>query len=188
MTHLPHPSPLPSLSWETLLRQSAHPCVARLLFSHLLVSLLTSSDVAESLHRCPLNWAPCSLWEPGTHGTGLAATKKWLLHVCTPSHIWLFVTPWTVTHQTPLSMGFSRQEYWSGLPCPPPRGLPNLGIKPVSLRSPALAGVFFTSSTTWKALEMAYMSLCALGTQALASSCTVSSTGVPSTCALGCLL
>ena len=47
----------------------------------------------------------------------------------------LFVTPWTVAHQAPLSMGFSRQEYWSGLPRCPPEDLPNLGVEP---RSPAL--------------------------------------------------
>ena len=63
----------------------------------------------------------------------------------------LFATPWTVAHQAPLSMGFSRQEYWSGLPCPPPRDLPNLGIEPLSLMSPALAGRFFTTSATWEA-------------------------------------
>ena len=51
------------------------------------------------------------------------------------SCVWLFVTPWTVARQAPLSMGFSRQEYWSGLPCPPPGDLPNSGIKP---RSPTL--------------------------------------------------
>ena len=45
----------------------------------------------------------------------------------------------------PGSMGFSRQEYWSGLPCPPPGDLPDPGIKPASLRSPALAGGFFTT-------------------------------------------
>ena len=50
----------------------------------------------------------------------------------------LFVTLWTVACQAPLSMGFSRQEYWSGLPCPFPGDLPNPGIKPVSLTSPAL--------------------------------------------------
>ena len=60
-----------------------------------------------------------------------------------------FATPWTVAHQTPLSMGFSRQEYWSGLPCPPPGDLPNPGIEPMSLMSPALAGKFFTTGTTW---------------------------------------
>ena len=48
------------------------------------------------------------------------------------SHVWLFETLWTVAHQAPLPMGFSRQEYWSGLPCPPPGDLPDQGIKPVS--------------------------------------------------------
>ena len=48
------------------------------------------------------------------------------------------MTLWTLTHQAPLSMGFSRQEYWSGLPCPPPEDLPDPGIKPVSPASPAL--------------------------------------------------
>ena len=64
----------------------------------------------------------------------------------------LLVTPWTLAHQVPLSMGFSRQEYWSGLPCPPPGDLPNPGIEPTSLISPALAGEFFTTNVTWEAL------------------------------------
>ena len=54
------------------------------------------------------------------------------------SHVWFFVTPWTVAHQAPLSMEFSRQEYWSGLPFPSSRDLPNPGIKPTALESPAL--------------------------------------------------
>ena len=53
--------------------------------------------------------------------------------------------------QAPLFMGFSTQEYWSGLPCPPPGDLPDPGTEPVSLLSPALAGGFFTTSTTWEA-------------------------------------
>ena len=64
------------------------------------------------------------------------------------SHVQLFVTLWTVAQQAPLSMGFSRQEYWSGLPCPPPRGLPDPGIEPGSLMSPGLGGRFFTTSAT----------------------------------------
>ena len=60
----------------------------------------------------------------------------------------LFATPWAVAHQAPLSMGFSRQEYWSGLPCPPPGDLPNPEIKPTS-PSPPLAGGFPTTNTTW---------------------------------------
>ena len=59
------------------------------------------------------------------------------------SHVRLFTTPQTVAHQAPLSVGFSRQEYWSGLPCPPPGDLPDPGIKTLSLASPALAGGFF---------------------------------------------
>ena len=50
--------------------------------------------------------------------------------------------------QAPLSVGFSRQEYWSGLPCPPPGDLPDPGIEPMSLMLPAMAGGFFTTSTT----------------------------------------
>ena len=61
------------------------------------------------------------------------------------SHVRLFATPWTVAHQAPLSMGFSRQEYWSGLPLSRPGHLPNPGIQPMSLKSPALAGGFFTT-------------------------------------------
>ena len=60
----------------------------------------------------------------------------------THSHIRLFVTPWTVAHQDPLSMEFSRQEYWSGLPFPSPGNLPNPGIKP---RISCIAGRFFST-------------------------------------------
>ena len=68
------------------------------------------------------------------------------------SRVRLFPTPWTAARQAPLSMGFSRLEYWSGLPCPPPGDLPHPGLIPVSLMSPALAGRFFTTSATWEAL------------------------------------
>ena len=56
------------------------------------------------------------------------------------SRVQLFATPWTVAHQAPLSMGFSRQEYWSGLPFPTPGYLPDAGME---LKSPALAGRVF---------------------------------------------
>ena len=65
----------------------------------------------------------------------------------------LFATLWTVALQAPLFTGFSRQEHWSGLPCPPPGDLPGPGIKPESLMSPALAGGFFTTvgkPTKWQ--------------------------------------
>ena len=64
------------------------------------------------------------------------------------SRIQLFATLWTVAHQVPLSMGFSRQEYWDGLPYHPPGDLPKPGMESMSLVSPALAGKFFTTSTT----------------------------------------
>ena len=54
------------------------------------------------------------------------------------SHVWLFVSLWTIARQAPVSMGFSRQEYGSGLPCSPPGHLPDPGIEPVSLMAPAL--------------------------------------------------
>ena len=74
------------------------------------------------------------------------------MHVCMLSHlscVQSFETLWTIA---PLSVRFSRQEYWSGLPCPSPGDFPNPGIKPASLMSPALAGRFFTTSATWEVL------------------------------------
>ena len=71
----------------------------------------------------------------------------------------LSVTPWTVALQVPLSMGFPRQEYWSGLLCPSPVGLPDPGIEPLSLMTPALADRFFTTSATWENLMNSYSSL-----------------------------
>ena len=88
------------------------------------------------------------------------------------SCVWLFVTPSTVSR---LSMGFSQQEYLSGLPFPLPGDLPNLRIEPASMTSPALAGGFFTTSTTWKApgffnLPISY-SLCAAAAAKSRQSC-----------------
>ena len=73
--------------------------------------------------------------------------------VCMLSHfscVRLSATLWTVAHQAPLSMRFSRQEYWSGLPCLPPGDLPDPGIEIMSLIFPALEGGFFTTSATWE--------------------------------------
>ena len=72
------------------------------------------------------------------------------------SYVQFFATLWTVAHQTPLSMRFSRQEYWNELPCPPPGDLPNPGIDLTSLRSPTLAGGFFTTSATRETLTALY--------------------------------
>ena len=79
------------------------------------------------------------------------------IYVYTHTHmlLQLYLTlgnPWTVACLAPLSTGFSKQEYWSGLPCPPPGDLPHPGIESVSLASPTLAGEFFATSTTWESL------------------------------------
>ena len=68
------------------------------------------------------------------------------------SWVRLFVTLWAVAHQAPLSMGFSRQEYWSGLPFPPTGDFPDPGIKLLSPVTPALAGRFFYHRVTWEAI------------------------------------
>ena len=78
------------------------------------------------------------------------------VYVCTCvwavlSRVLPFAAPWTVVYQAPLPMEFSRQEYWSGLLFPTSGDLPNPGIEPMSLVSPASAGRFFTTSATWKA-------------------------------------
>ena len=76
-----------------------------------------------------------------------------LWHVCCHfSCIWLFVTPQTVAHQTPLSLGFSRQEYLSGWPCPALGDPPDSGIKALSLMSPVLVERSLTISATWPPL------------------------------------
>ena len=66
------------------------------------------------------------------------------------SRVWLFATPWTVAHQAPLSMEFSRQKYWSELPFPTPGDLPDSVIEPRSSASPVLAGRFFTTAPPGK--------------------------------------
>ena len=66
------------------------------------------------------------------------------------SRVQLFATLWTVAHQAPRSMRSSRQQYWGELPCPPPGDLLHPGTEPMSLKSPALEGRFFTASATWE--------------------------------------
>ena len=81
----------------------------------------------------------------------------YFIHVCCLlscfSYVPFCATTWTVARQAPLSMGFSRQKYWSGQSFPSPEDLPNPGTEPSSLMSAALAGGFFTTSATWEALQ-----------------------------------
>ena len=68
--------------------------------------------------------------------------------------------PWTVARQASLSVGFSKQEYWSELPCPSSGDLPDPGTTPTFLTSPALVGRFFTTSATWKAPDTSCCCCC----------------------------
>ena len=82
----------------------------------------------------------------GSHFVSSCLKDSPCKHVCVLtcfSRVRLLVTLWTVACQTPLSMGCSKQEYWNGLPCPPPGNLPNSGMETMSLMSPALAGRCF---------------------------------------------
>ena len=72
--------------------------------------------------------------------------------MCVLSRVQLFVTPWTIAHQAPLSVGFSKQDYWSGLPFPFPGDLPDPGIETVFLVSPAFPGRFFITGPPGKPL------------------------------------
>ena len=88
-------------------------------------------------------WAAVHLVAKSSLGLGSCHSSAYML--IHSVHVLLFATPWTIVCQAPLSMGFFRQEYWSGLPWPPPRDPPNPGIEP---GSPALAVWFFSTSTT----------------------------------------
>ena len=117
------------------------------------VFLFFSSKLAEGENRVPQTQPP---------SLGMAFTtvsdsqgEKWVcMCVCVLSHVRLFATPWTVARQAPLSMGFPRQDSWSGLLCPSPGGLPHPGSETGFLRSPALA--FFTTVTPGKPRNVAY--------------------------------
>ena len=76
------------------------------------------------------------------------------------SHVQLFGTLWNIVLLAPTSIGFSRQEYWRGMPCPPPGNLPNPGIKLTPLTSPALAGRFLTTSATCCSVAQSCPTLC----------------------------
>ena len=104
------------------------------------MSLYDGTDFSESKKLNPKE----RIWYPKA---GKQCTRALSL-----SRVRLYATPWTVAHQAPLFMGFSRQEYWSGLPCPPSGDFPDPGIKPASLASPELTGGFFTTRATWEAI------------------------------------
>ena len=113
------------------------------------------------------DWKSPGSWPQGSTHPKPSESNKWpslvsycsyyLLTIfiakCILSRVWPFAAPWTEVHQAPLSMVFPREEYWSGLPFPPPGDLPKPGIKPTS---PALAGRFFTTEPPGKPLIAKY--------------------------------
>ena len=112
-------------------------------------------------------FSPGLILDPGVQNVCHFRLETSLKYPCVLSLFRLFATPWIVAGKAPLSMGFSRQEYWSGLPCPPPRDLSDSGIELVSLMSPALAGGFFTTCATWEAhLDISKCPLCVTGEEA----------------------
>ena len=93
----------------------------------------------------------CSTWTLPKAGVEHMSPS---MNVCMLSCVWLFVTLWTVTYQAPLSMVFSRKEYWNGLSFPPPGGPPNPGTEPVSPASPALVGRFLFTAPRRKSCSL----------------------------------
>ena len=112
----------------------------------------SSAAAAKSLQSCPTLCDPRDGSPPGSPVPGILQARsldwvaisfsnawKWKVKVKSLSCVWLFMAPWTVAYQAPPSMGFSRQEYWSGLPFPSPGDLPETDIKPASPAVPTLA-------------------------------------------------
>ena len=95
----------------------------------------SSKDLEPVFNSSTLNWGPL----------------KYGSDMCVLSHVWPFVTPRTIACQAPPPMEFSGQKCWRGLPFPSPGDLADPGIKPMSPVSPALAGRFFITTTTWEA-------------------------------------
>ena len=92
-----------------------------------------------------------SVLDLDVHASNQQPRDSLLVFVSSRSGVSDSATPWTAAHQAPLSLGFSRQEYWSGLPSPSPEDLPDPGIDPTS---PALAGGFFTTEPCGKPSEV----------------------------------
>ena len=116
---------------------------------------LPGGGAGKSIDSIPFGLSPKHKGTPPLCGwmttQPLPASEQGAVSACVLSlfsRVQLFVTLWTVARQAPLSLGLSRQEYWSGLPCCPPGNLPDPGIKSASFMSPALANGFFTTSIT----------------------------------------
>ena len=105
-------------------------------------SLVTQNLRSILINKCPLVITFCK--------SGLPYNRKELKCILVLSHVHFFVTPWIVACQAPLSIGFFSQEYWRGLPFPPPGDHPGPGIEPTSPVSPAFQADFFTTESLRK--------------------------------------
>ena len=123
--------------------ECSHEIKRRLLLGRKVMTTLTAT--AKSLQSCPTLCNPIDSSPPGSAIPGILQARtlewvaisfsnacKWKVKVKSLSRVRLLATPWTAAYQAPPSMGFFRQEYWSGLPFPSPGDLPNPGIKPGS--------------------------------------------------------
>ena len=94
---------------------------------------------------------PCPEWASSSRTRACVRAKSLSVQI--------FAAPQIVAHKAPLSVGFSRQEYWSGMPRLPPGDLPDPGLELLSLAAPALAGKFFTTSAAWEARTVGLVSV-----------------------------
>ena len=106
--------------------------------------ILTLTSASQNIHATP---------EPSWRNL-IVAPANGIPHNANASGVWLFVTTWTVSCKASLSMGFSRQEYWSGLQFPSPGVLAHLGTEPTSLATPVLVGEFFTIRPHGKPIQI----------------------------------
>ena len=160
--------------WWTLPCQSEKSFLYKTKLSLVMALFLVLVPYLNSFFRLFFNWIVINWWcyvsfrhigQRCSHIFQLSSGSFCVLSHFRCFQFQLFVTLWTIACQSPLSMEFSRQEHWSGLSSPPSGDLPNPGIEPESLASPALASGFFTTSATWKAhcrllLDTEYSSLC----------------------------
>ena len=106
------------------------------IYTYICIAAAAAAAAAKSLQSCPILWDPIDGSPAGSPIPGILQARtlewvaisfsnawKWKVKVKLLSRVWLLVTPWTAAYQAPLSMGFSRQEYWSGLPLPSPYAL-----------------------------------------------------------------
>ena len=127
-------------------------------FSAFICPIVLSTTLIDFSMRVSKNY----IWTEEFSGFWLVASENTLLacmHARSLSCVWLFLTPWTVAGQAPLSMGFSRHEYWSGLPFHPLGDLPDPGIRPASPVSLALASGFFAAEPPGKPKHIAWIPL-----------------------------